>query len=115
MNLKRFTKIDLKEHRDPLFDKVNDDKSDGSIEPGKKVSLNTIVKHLEHHGDYGFSESTIYKVSIPKSVMEACKEQGEKPITHVMVEATLNVFKDEPAITIYLRNVSHSVEVQKFY
>ena len=68
LNLKRFTKIDLKENRDPLFFKANDAQED-EIEAGKKVSLNTIVKHLEHHGDYGFSESTIYKVSIPKSVM----------------------------------------------
>lgn len=30
-----------------------------------------------------------------------------------MVEATLNVFKDEAAITIYLRDVTHFVEVKK--
>ena len=30
-----------------------------------------------------------------------------------MVEASLNVFRDEAAITIYLRDVSHYVEVQK--
>ena len=114
LNLKRFTKVDLKEDENP-FDKAIDVQSEGSIKAGKKVSLKTIVKDLEHHGDYGFSESTIYKVSIPKSVNEFYKERGEKPITHVMVEATLNVFKDEPAITIYLRNVSHSVLVEKFY
>ena len=32
-----------------------------------------------------------------------------------MVEATLNRFMDEPAIVIYLRNVTHSVEVQKIF
>ena len=30
-----------------------------------------------------------------------------------MVEATLNVYRDEAAVTIYLRNVSYVVEVQK--
>ena len=33
---------------------------------------------------------------------------------HIMVEATLNVFQDEAAITIYLRDVTHYVNVQKF-
>ena len=32
-----------------------------------------------------------------------------------MVEATLNVYKNEPAITIYLRDVSQYVEIHKLY
>ena len=75
--------------------------------------LNNIVKNLENHGDHGFSESTIYRVSIPRSAKELAIKEGRKPITHVMVEATLNVYRDEAAITIYLRNVSYVVEVQK--
>ena len=43
--------------------------------------------------------------------MEIYKRNGQKPITHIMVEATFNVFEDETAVTIYLRNVSYLVEV----
>ena len=113
LNTKRFTKIDLSEEKTPLLD----DKSQivTMADTRKKVSLNTIVKQLENHGDHGFSESTIYKVSIPKSAMDIYKRNGQKPITHIMVEATMNVFEDETAVTIYLRNVSYLVEVQKFY
>ena len=47
--------------------------------------------------------------------MERAKTEGWNPITHVMIEASLNEFMDEQAIVIYLRNVSHSVEVQKIF
>ena len=30
-----------------------------------------------------------------------------------MIEASFNVFQDEAALTIYLRDVTHFVEVQK--
>ena len=32
-----------------------------------------------------------------------------------MVDATISKFMDTPAVTIYLRNVSHSVETQKIF
>ena len=111
LNLKRFTKVDLKEKENPLFD--DEDDLETSPVNSKKISLNTIVKNLANHGDNAFSESTIYKVSIPRRAMELALKEGRKPITHVMVEATLNVYRDEAAVTMYLRNVSYVVEVQK--
>ena len=113
LNLKRFAKIDLKEKENPLFD--DDDEIDATSLANKKISLNSIVKNLQNHGDEGFSESTIYKVSIPRSAKELAQREGRKPVTHVMVEATLNVYRDEAAVTIYLRNVSYIVEVQKSF
>ena len=92
LNLKRFAKVDLKEKENPLFD--DEDEFDTSPFSSKKVSLNSIVKNLENHGDHGFSESTIYKISIPRSAKELALREGRKPITHVMVEATLNVYRD---------------------
>ena len=52
-------------------------------------------------------------MSIPKRIVAAASKEGKRLITHVMVEASLNVFRDEAAVTIYLRDVSHAVEVQK--
>ena len=109
LNLKRFTKVDIKEKENPLFD--DEDELETTPINSKKISLNTIVKNLANHGDHGFSESTIYKVSIPRSAKELATKEGGKPITHVMVEATLNVYRDEAAVTMYLRNVSYVVEV----
>ena len=73
------------------------------------------MKGLQNDGDHGFSDATIYKVSIPKKDIEEAKNDGRRLITYIMVEATLNVFKDEAAVTIYLRDVTHFVEVQKCY
>ena len=109
-NVKKFKKADIKEGRDPLFD----DDHENDDEKTHKVSLSHILRHLESYGD-SFSDTTIYKVSIPKSSMERALKTGQKPITHVMVDATLNVYMDEPAVTIYLRNVSHSVETRKIF
>ena len=78
---------------------------------GSKISLSAIVKGLNDHGDHGFSESTIYKVSIPRKVRAKMREDGVNVITHIMVEASFNVFDGEPAITIFLRDVTHYVEV----
>ena len=113
LNTKKFTKIDLMEDKTELH--IDEEVKSAHGHSRNKVSLNHIVKQLENHGDNDFSESTIYKVSIPKSAMEIYKRNGQKPITHIMVEATFNVFEDETAVTIYLRNVSYLVEVQKFY
>ena len=66
LNLKRFSKIDLKEDKHPLFGIYEDEEKSDTV--GNKVSLNTIVKNLENSGDHGFSESSIYKVSMSRKV-----------------------------------------------
>ena len=71
------------------------------------------MRQLENDGDHDFSGNSIYKVSIGKLTMAKAIKEGKKPITHIMVEASLNVFKDEAAVTIYMRDVTHFVEVQK--
>ena len=76
-----------------------------------KYSLNTIVKQLQNDGDHDFSDNTIYRVHISKKKMNDAIKERKRITTHVMVEASLNVFRDEAAITIYLRDVSHYVEV----
>ena len=110
LNIKKFTAIDLKEDIHPLLD----EDLEHSRTPANKMSLNSIVKQLENHGDH-YAECTIYRVSIPKQTMQDAKRDGKRLITHVMVEATIDNFQGESCVTIYLKNVTHFVEVQKLY
>ena len=111
LNMKKFTEISLNEDKNPLFD---DFKEGADSRVGKKMSLNKIVEQLQNNGDNGFSESTIYKMSKSKQMKQEFEEKGKKLTEYVMVEATLNVFMDQAAVTIYLRDVTHYVNVQKF-
>ena len=91
-----------------------DDESD--LKQNESVSLNTIINKLRDDGNDAFSESIIYRVRISKRTIAMARSlTGFRLVSHVMVEATLNVHKDEPAITVYLRDVSQYVEMHKLY
>ena len=71
LNVKKFKKADIKEGRDPLFDDDNVTESGSKLtERSRKTSLSYILRHLKDYGDQSFSDTSIYKVSIPKSSME---------------------------------------------
>ena len=67
LNLKKFSPIDLKEDQHPLFDEEDERLETDAI---MRNSLNSIVKNLGNDGDHSFSDSTIYKVSIPRNTVQ---------------------------------------------
>ena len=96
MSVKRFTAVDLRENKNPLLEEdegSGESQAKPSSKTRNKLSLNTIVKRLHNDGDNEFSNSTIYKVSIPKTVSEAARAEGRRLITYAMVEASLKVFR----------------------
>ena len=75
MKLKKFRPVDLKEDIysnpfDDTIDEIGKSMMMQSTSKGNKLSLSTIIKQLANQGDHGFSDSTIYKVSIPRKVRD---------------------------------------------
>ena len=100
LNTARFCWYDIDEDKDPYLDGVKE-----MVIHGERQSLNEIVESLKDDGA-AFSDNKIYKVIHTKSDAVRTKADGERPVQYISVEVTQNVFKAEPVLTIYLRDLT---------
>ena len=82
------------------------------IVKGERRSLNELADQLKDNG-INYSNDEIYKVLMPKQVLEQARQNGTRLIEYVSVEASCNVFKDEACLTIYLRDMTEYVKAIK--
>ena len=107
LNTRRFVPYDIDDEKDPFLNGVN-----GMTVHGKRSSLNEILNSLKDDG-IGYSDAQIYKVIFSKEMLGMAQKGDCKLIQFISVEATSNVFKDEPVITVYLRDMTNYVKAIK--
>ena len=74
--------------------------------------MNEIAEGLYEDGQV-FSDKNIFKVLCSKEVIEKSKRDNTRLIQFVSIEATPNVFKEEPVLTIYCRDMTEYVRAIK--
>ena len=79
---------------------------------GNRQSINEILAELRTDGGT-YANDKIYKVMLSKQQVEEEKNAGRQLVKYIAIEASEVEFKLEPAISIYLRDMTKFVQGEK--